>query len=174
MAPTTPPLAKEQKMKAASFYKYILGRTCILANLVLVLVGLGQLQVPFFFQNFTRTIQLPTKWPELPHHWPKNRKQRQPPSEVYLRKILYTRQLGVGFWLGWGSFRFRYFSRTSLELYNCLQNGPNYPTIGQRTENEGRILLKIYLRKNIYTCQLGVGLGWVGAASGSVIFPELR
>jgi hypothetical protein len=80
MAPITPPLAKEQKMKAASFYKYILGRTCILANLVLVLVGLGQLQVPLFF-------------------------------------------------------------RTSLELYNFLQNGPNYPTIGQRTENEGSILL---------------------------------
>jgi uncharacterized protein YjeT (DUF2065 family) len=73
MAPTTPPLAKEQKMKAASFYKYILGRTYILANLVLVLVGLGQLQVPLFFQNFTRTIQLPTKWPELPHHRPKNK-----------------------------------------------------------------------------------------------------
>jgi hypothetical protein len=34
--------------------------------------------------------------------------------------------------------------------------------------------LEIYLRKNMYTRQLGAGLGWVGAASGSVIFPELH
>ena len=63
---------------------------------MLVLVGLGQPQFLLFFQNLTRSIQLPTKWPQLPRHWTKNRKRRQHPLEVYLRKYIFTRQLGAG------------------------------------------------------------------------------
>jgi hypothetical protein len=68
-------------------------------SLMQVLVWLRQPQFLLFFLNLTRSIQLPTKWPQLPHHWPKNSKRRQHPLEVYLSKNIYTRQLGAG--LGW-------------------------------------------------------------------------
>jgi hypothetical protein len=82
------------------------------------LVGLGQLQVPLFFQNFTRTIELPTKWTQLRHHWQKNKKGKQHPIEVYLRKNVETLSLMqvLGLVEAASGSRFIFLARIAYEM----------------------------------------------------------
>jgi hypothetical protein len=115
---TFPTILQRTENKGSLLQKYILGRTYKLANLVLVLVGLGQPLVPLLFQKFTGTIQLPTKWPQLPHHWPTNSKRRQHPLEVYLRKNVETLSLMqvLGLVEAASGSRFIFLARIAYEM----------------------------------------------------------
>jgi hypothetical protein len=53
---------------------------------VLVLVGLLQLLVPLFDQNFTRTVEITMQWAELPDLWVNYIKCLHHPLEVCIRK----------------------------------------------------------------------------------------
>jgi hypothetical protein len=76
-------------------------------------------------------------------------------------------------WLCCCDLWLRYFTISALELWNCLQTGPNYhhdwPKNSERRHNP----LEVCLWKNIQTCQHSLGLGCVVAAQFSIICPAM-
>jgi hypothetical protein len=77
-------------------------------------------------------------------------------------------------WLGGFSLFFRDLSRFALQLIQLLCNGQNFPLIGKLTKTQYTMLKKYGIRKNKYSWERGAGLGWVVAASFSVICPDLH
>jgi hypothetical protein len=69
---------------------------------------------------------------------------------------------------------FEYWIGSSLELYRLLCNGQNFHLIGKVAYTKHTMLEQYVSRKILYTWESGAGLGWVAAASGSVICPDLH
>jgi hypothetical protein len=90
-----------------------------------------------------------------------------------LRKNKYTSERGAG--LGWVVAAS--FSVICPELHNnCLNYyvWPELPAHWEININHYTIIWMYVLRKNKYTWEKGAGLGWVVAASFSVIYRELH
>jgi hypothetical protein len=69
---------------------------------------------------------------------------------------------------------FEYLIGSSLELYKLLCNGQNFHLIGKVAYTNHTMLENYLWRKILYTWESRAGLGWVVAASGSVICPDLH